>query len=396
MMHDKNVFDNVLKAANIIKWLDGCYTVFAEPLVNIDQIKALQKSLMEHVTPFDPVGITSEETKFLLLAVNDFLKSPLILQDWTVRARDLLLQDGTNHTLPLVEEYESSLGRLRDLRCGNSEYSVAQCGPDDLAALTGANVPSDVFDKARTWASEVQDSLLQVQLSAMKLIVDAVRSLSLVETYLGQKDASGKIMRIGHEQTKVLRDCRSRCGALAAFVEASGSVLNLTSAPADVMHMILLDRVLRFETLSTAVAADFARVHAACKALWCRGLSELIAAVNAFTPEGWEPFKSKVLQTPGVVQAFVAMPQKQYERLGPLARHIDSEIVLIKSVGQQFLDPNLEKQARNARDLAVTTAVYKFVVTCVRKDWLTVLSLAECEDNVRQLRPRAVRREVVG
>lgn len=276
----------------------------------------------------------------------------------------------------MLEEFAKSLALFPD-------DSFLESSAEELAALASIELPTDLFEKACSWATDVQDGKLLLQLTAMRITLDAARSMALAETQLRQAVAAGsKGNRICKKHVEVFNDLHSRYAALVTFTGTSESSMH---ADSDDFHLPNADDMLNFSGVSVALAAESSRLQHALPALWSAGVKDLLAAVNAFVPAGWEPFKERVLQTPAILKAFLDMPEVHYNRLGPLAKHIDSSIVMIKSAGRH-LDVNLEKAAKDARNLASTTAVFKFVITAVKKDFLSLPSPAECADAVQKLR----------
>ena len=223
------------------------------------------------------------------------------------------------------------------------------------------------------WGNDVGDSMLVTQLQSAKLVVDAARSIASAELSLRRaRDASPeqahKGKHISSRQVEIFNDFTSRTKALDAYGMSFMEPGCVGGIPRDDFHCDLADGMLNFTGVNVALESEALRLRVALPEIWATGVKDLIAAVNTFVPQGWEPFKDQVLQTPLVLKAFLDMPELHYNRLGPLAKHIQSEISLLKSLDHRCLDVNLVQTANAAVTLASTTAVFKFVITAVKVD----------------------------
>ena len=93
--------------------------------------------------------------------------------------------------------------------------------------------------------------------------------------------------------------------------------------------------------------------------------------------------RETLLSNKNVCRAFLGIKQEHAAQLGKLATELDSQVTLIKGVNSSKLVPaELLKKAKDLGQFAVETAVFRFVIKCVKQDWRTLLSVADCIEAV--------------
>ena len=145
----------------------------------------------------------------------------------------------------------------------------------------------------------------------------------------------------------LVREARVRAVALKTFAPVAFAAV---ATPVSDMHLPIADSRC-MQTVFDEVGAQVEREIAVVQDYFSTFSGKLISAINSFVPEAWEAYEEKVLATPVIVRAFILVPQKHYESLGPLARKIDDTIQMAKSVGKGFYDPALAQRCESSLSL---------------------------------------------
>ena len=388
LMEDSPLLRFAQTGVSLCKWLEACRSFLAHPLsFSVEQLQDMQRHYRACVQPLEHVPHGAADFSQALLA---FQRSTLLASDgeYVQAVNSSFSHAGAAHLTDALDQFRSILG----MSPGSGPFHVVALealSTDALQAISIAEFNDEPYNRACEWSRGFSDDLLRVQLQALHHTATVHKHLAAAEVVARQYFQRGLPMKdrcVRAEQMDALQAARCRVAALEQFGSSRIHIFDASVVASAAVHVPHADGLLNFRSVLSSVVAEAHRVEKMYQDAWTSDIQKLMDGITAVCPK-WEGREESLMTDVAVVRSFLEMSPKHVDGLTSFCVELKRQVkALQKSNVAGIMAPQLMKLARATVDHGVKSAVFRAVVVCTHREWLTLTDQEACERAVKKLR----------